>query len=77
MLLLNTLLSVWNAPDKAVRCSTPGYGAGYNDGCLSELLRLADSQGVHLLCPGFLGATTVQASPDFSVRLPIESPPGA
>ncbi len=60
MLLLNTLLAVWNTPDKAVRCSSPGIGQ-QNDGSLADLLHAADAQGVHLLCPGFLGPKTVQA----------------
>lgn len=60
MLLLNTLLAVWNTPDKAVRCSSPGIGQ--REGCLAGLLRAADAQGIHLLCPSFLGAKTVQAS---------------
>ena len=60
MLLLNTLLLVWDAPDKTVRCSSPGYG--HREGCLAALLRLAGAQDVRLLCPGFLGPKTVQAS---------------
>lgn len=70
MLLLNTLLVVWDTPDKAVRCSSPGYG--YREGCLAALLRLADAQDVRLLCPGFLGAKTVQASCSIPADAAIE-----
>jgi hypothetical protein len=67
MLLLNTLLAVWNTPDKAVRCSSPGIGQ--REGCLAGLLRAADAQGIHLLCPSFLGAKTVQASTSHLLRM--------
>ncbi|BDA45482.1 probable thyroid adenoma-associated protein homolog [Coccomyxa sp. Obi] len=70
MLLLNTLLVVWDTPDKAVRCSSPGYG--HREGCLAALLRLADAQDVRLLCPGFLGAKTVQASCSIFADVTIE-----
>lgn len=70
MLLLNTLLVVWDTPDKAVRCSSPGYG--HREGCLAALLRLAGAQDVRLLCPGFLGAKTVQASCSISADVTIE-----
>jgi hypothetical protein len=58
MLMLDTLLGVWSAPDKAVKYSTPGY-RDYK-GSMTDLLALARSHDIQLLCPGFLGPKTVQ-----------------